>query len=421
MRRRSLLDHHYEPIGRNRDLDRQDGSAVGVERSGHYNVAGKTVQIDLDRLRSIPEVHDHAGAAITAGVKQVRNRIANIWAAAFFRRSDGVVERQSGQGCFDRTILSRCGKSRGWSKRDEREGGSIFCAAEPKESQDASQSIMYSSPDISESTRDFTNLCYTCQMNPEEPAGSEGLSERAYRRVRDRILKGEYTFGTIISRRDLANELGMSLVPVNEAMSRLENEYLIENTPRVGTKVKTPTPQDIRGFWAVREGLETQSARLFARMATKKERGELIGLGKALDVKHESTTSSEEPEPQALYEWRCLHMRYHTRIAECTKLPFLAQQIERNQLLVFNWFYDQQLYGGRKLPPRWHEQLAQSLADGSEEEADAAMRRHLHNKLEELMLSLERFLLMDESHLLRWTTGVQQAVDDIMLTDGGKP
>lgn len=258
------------------------------------------------------------------------------------------------------------------------------------------------------------------QTGDELKQETDNLSEQAYRYVRDRILKGEYTFGTIISRRDLAQELGMSLVPVNEAMSRLENEYLIENTPRVGTKVRTPTPQDIRGFWAVREGLETQSARLFARMATQKERGELIELGRALDVKHESTTTPEEPDPRALYGWRCAHMHFHTRIAECTKLPFLAQQIERNQLLVFNWFYDQQLYGGRKLPAHWHEQLAQSLANGSEEEADAAMRYHLHNKLEELMLSLESFLLMDASYLQRWTSGMRQPSDRGLLMDSRK-
>lgn len=243
-----------------------------------------------------------------------------------------------------------------------------------------------------------------------EEKGNE-LSEQAYRRVRERILKGEYTFGMVLSRRDLANEFGMSLVPINEAMSRLENEYLIENTPRVGTKVRTPTPQDIRGFWAVREGLETQSARLYARNATPKERVELIELARELDAMHELTTSSEQPDPSVLYDWRCTHMRFHTRIAECTKLPFLTQQIEKNQLLVFNWFYDHQLYGGRQLPAHWHEQLAHSLATGSEEIADAAMRKHLHNKLEELMRSLERFLLMDESHLLRWSAAMWQGAE----------
>jgi len=238
------------------------------------------------------------------------------------------------------------------------------------------------------------------------------LSGQVYRYVRDRILSGEYTFGTVISRRDLAQELGMSLVPVNEAMSRLENEYLIENTPRVGTKVRTPTPQDIRGFWAVREGLETQSARFFARMATKKERSEILEMARELDRTHESATGAEEPDPQSLHQWRCEHMRFHTRIAECTRLPFLATQIERNQLLVFNWFYDHQLYGGRRLPAHWHEQLARVLANGSEEEADAAMRKHLHNKLEELMLSLERFLLMDESHLQRWSSAMAQSASE---------
>lgn len=238
-------------------------------------------------------------------------------------------------------------------------------------------------------------------MASEKVAANDGFAEQAYRVVRDRILSGEYSFGTVISRRALAEALGMSLVPVNEAMSRLENEYLIENTPRVGTKVRTPTPQDIRGFWAVREGLETQAARLFARMATRRERAELIVMAKSLDRNHEAATDAEEPNAKALYAWRCEHMLFHTRIAECTKLPFLARQMETNQLLVFNWFYDHHLYGGRKLPAKWHEQLAQCLANGTEDQADAAMRKHLHNKLEELMLSLEGYLMMDESQLPR--------------------
>lgn len=245
-------------------------------------------------------------------------------------------------------------------------------------------------------------------MAPERDEKHDELSERAYRRVRERILTGEYTFGMVLSRRDLANEFGVSLVPINEAMSRLENEYLIENTPRVGTKVRTPTPQDIRGFWAVREGLETQAARLYARVATNRERQELIDMGKELDLMHESITSADDLSPKSLYPWRCAHMRFHIRIAECTNLPFLAQQIEKNQLLVFNWFYDHQLYGGRKLPGHWHELLARSLAEGSEEIADTAMRKHLHNKLEELMRSLERFLLMDESYLAKWSQVMSQ-------------
>jgi DNA-binding GntR family transcriptional regulator len=236
-------------------------------------------------------------------------------------------------------------------------------------------------------------------------ANTESLAEQAYRVIRERILKGEYSFGMVISRRDLAAELGMSIVPVNDALARLENEYLVENTPRVGTKVRVPTPQDIRGFWAVREGLETQAARLFAKAATFKEREGLVGLGIELDLLHDRTTNSEEPDSRALYEWRCAHMNFHTRIAECTGVPFLSRAIAKNQLLVFNWFYDHQLYGGRKLPAQWHEQLARGLAEGSEEVADAAMRKHLRNRIEDLMLRLERYLTMDASQLTKLNSG----------------
>lgn len=253
-------------------------------------------------------------------------------------------------------------------------------------------------------------------MDIEKNEKRDDLAELAYRRVRDRILSGEYSFGTVINRRELAAEFEMSLVPVNEAMSRLENEYLIENTPRVGTKVRTPTPQEIRGFWAVREGLETQAARIFSRVATDRQREELIEMAIQLDAMHASATGPEEPDPRALYQWRCVHMRFHMRIAECTNLPFLTQQIERNQLLVFNWFYDHQLYGGRKLPAHWHEQLARALAEGSEEGADAATRKHLHNKLEELMLSLERFLHMDEAYFVRWNKAMSQAPTELSAT-----
>lgn len=257
-------------------------------------------------------------------------------------------------------------------------------------------------------------------MNALKAGGSGQLADNAYLRIRERILSGEYTFGMVISRRNLAKEFGVSLVPINEAISRLENEYLIENTPRVGTKVRVPTPQEIRGFWAVREGLETQAARLFASVATDRERADLIEMAQQLDRMHESSTDSDEPDPSRLYPWRCAHMQFHMRIAEGTRLPFLTQQIEKNQILVFNWFYDHQLYARRKLPSHWHEQLARALVNGSPAEADAAMRKHLHNKLEELMRSLEHFLLMDESHLAQWSQSLSQPAGNLVDTAKGK-
>src|SRR5579863_3793778 len=109
-----------------------------------------------------------------------------------------------------------------------------------------------------------------------KPRESDSLSGEAYVIVRERILRGELAIGQVISRRKLAAELGMSFLPVTEALIRLENEGLLESRPRAGTRVKVPTRQDVEGHYVVREALEAQAAMLFAERAQRGERSELM-------------------------------------------------------------------------------------------------------------------------------------------------
>ena len=57
------------------------------------------------------------------------------------------------------------------------------------------------------------------------------------------------------------------MVPVGEALQRLESDGLVESRPRSGTVVDA-FREDVRGHYVVREALETQAARLFAEKAT---------------------------------------------------------------------------------------------------------------------------------------------------------
>ena len=110
------------------------------------------------------------------------------------------------------------------------------------------------------------------------------LSHQAYLLIRDRILSGQIPFGASVSRRELSRELGMSTLPVTEALRRLESEKLIEAVPRVGTVVRVPTRQDVLGFYVVREALESQAARLFAEKATFADRQKLLQSARNLDA-----------------------------------------------------------------------------------------------------------------------------------------
>src|SRR5688572_3588299 len=75
---------------------------------------------------------------------------------------------------------------------------------------------------------------------------STTLAEDAYNGIRDRILRGVFPIGSSLSRRKLAEMLGMSQLPVSEALQRLESDGLVETKARAGTRVRNPTPEDIR-------------------------------------------------------------------------------------------------------------------------------------------------------------------------------
>ncbi|MFV0435304.1 MAG: GntR family transcriptional regulator [Leucobacter sp.] len=66
---------------------------------------------------------------------------------------------------------------------------------------------------------------------------AESKSERAYRLIRDRISSGQYVPGYRLVLAPIANELGMSVVPVREAIRRLEAEQLVTFERNVGAQV----------------------------------------------------------------------------------------------------------------------------------------------------------------------------------------
>jgi DNA-binding GntR family transcriptional regulator len=65
----------------------------------------------------------------------------------------------------------------------------------------------------------------------------ESKSERAYRLIRDRIDGGQYVPGYRLVLAPIANELGMSVVPVREAIRRLEAEQLVTFERNIGAQV----------------------------------------------------------------------------------------------------------------------------------------------------------------------------------------
>ena len=102
------------------------------------------------------------------------------------------------------------------------------------------------------------------------------LADQAYAAIRENILRGHLRPGTPLSRRRLAEELGMSIVPIAEALRRLEDDRLVESRARAGTRVRIHTDDDVRELYELREALESQSALVDhtqRRVACSRQRG----------------------------------------------------------------------------------------------------------------------------------------------------
>jgi DNA-binding GntR family transcriptional regulator len=217
-------------------------------------------------------------------------------------------------------------------------------------------------------------------------AGGTSLADRAYLAIRDQILRGQLRPGTPVSRRNVAAELGMSVLPVTDALRRLQEDGLLETRARAGTRVRVPTDPEVRQRYELREALESQSARLFAERSTAAERRAIEASARVVDGSFERLERAR-PDATRGFAVHQRHVQFHMAIAEGARSPLLREMIERTHVLVFNWLF--QVTARRTpLPARFHAELGAALASGDPDRADAAMRAHVRHGLSEVAAHL---------------------------------
>jgi DNA-binding GntR family transcriptional regulator len=240
----------------------------------------------------------------------------------------------------------------------------------------------------------------------KELVETSSLAAEAYAIVRQRILSGELGLGQVISRRKLAAELGMSFLPVSEALLRLEFEGLLESRPRAGTRVRIPSPEDVQGHFVVREALEVQAAVLFTTGATAAERADLRKMAARVDMLR------LQPD-KILYIG--IHMKLHRRIAECARCVALSEAIEKTHALNTIWFGAIRDPAPND-PPTRHEYLMEALSSGDSLRAAQATREHLAVGMQRTLDVLEPYFRLRKANgrtffrsdrkLRRTTTGL---------------
>ena len=147
---------------------------------------------------------------------------------------------------------------------------------------------------------------------------SKTVSSMAQSRIRAAILEGVLPSGSRIDQNQLAIDLNISLVPVREALKKLESEGFVQIIPRKGAFVTNTSAQDMEDLYFARSILEGQAGYHAAINLTERDL-------KQLDKLHEQIGQVLEVHNYA--EFTQLNRRFHFLIYDAAGSTYLSGMI----------------------------------------------------------------------------------------------
>jgi DNA-binding GntR family transcriptional regulator len=210
--------------------------------------------------------------------------------------------------------------------------------------------------------------------------GFQTLKSQVYQTLRREILSGATPPGTRLVRRTLSQRLGVSPIPVIEALHHLEKDGLVESQPMYGHRVRALSVESARNDHILREAIECQAARLCAQNASAEQLDTLARQAAELDKMLKSDPEGATPAEE--------HLEFHLGVARATGYHGLVDALQNlwfRRLMVFNTVNAAAL----GLPRNWHGQLVKALATRDPDIAERAMREHVQFNVAQQMKMLE--------------------------------
>ncbi|MGW3993634.1 GntR family transcriptional regulator [Amycolatopsis sp. NPDC004772] len=149
------------------------------------------------------------------------------------------------------------------------------------------------------------------------------LSEQVHAHLRDAIMRGQYSPGEALKPQDLAQDRGVSLAVVREALVRLVGEGLADRLPNRGFAV--PAVSD-RRWQEVAEARRTVEP-LVLRLSL--ERGDLAWEARVRATHHRLARTSPGEGRHYSAEWAEAHRIFHRTLLEGCGNPVLLETFDR--------------------------------------------------------------------------------------------
>ena len=198
------------------------------------------------------------------------------------------------------------------------------------------------------------------------------FAEQAYDHIVTQLLRRDLRPGDLLDRKQIAEDLGISLIPVSDAVQRLTLEGFLTTRRRQGTFVRPPSIEDVRGQFLLREALECQSARLYRGEKLRKTLPRLRKLARAAD-------KAADAGRQLWTE----DFASHQALVALTECDALVSCFER--VVNLSLFHQTALISPmQQTTYDRHSELLDDLCNASVEDAESRIREHLRSGKETL-------------------------------------
>ncbi|MBI1280639.1 MAG: FCD domain-containing protein [Anaerolineaceae bacterium] len=206
-------------------------------------------------------------------------------------------------------------------------------------------------------------------------------NEAVYDMLRQSIIEGEYEPGSRLVIDDLAESLGVSQIPIREALRQLEADGFITFEPYVGATLTEINANFIFEIFALLESLEVICSRAACRCMSEREMDNLAEIITNMDK------NLENPE-----QWSQENKQLHLFVCECSKNVLTTKMTHK---VLDHWdrlrlHYLKDVFGYRiGDAQREHKQILAAFRSRNPDTVEKAVREHNQNALQSYLQHLQ--------------------------------
>lgn len=196
------------------------------------------------------------------------------------------------------------------------------------------------------------------------------LADQVFEKLENDIIQGVYPRGEILTELKLVDQLGVSRTPIRDALRRLEQERLIEDTGK-GSRVVGITEEDLEDIMNIRQRIEGLAAYYAAKNMTPEGLAELTHIVDLQDFYYDKGDAEQLRQVDEQFHDLICYLSKRTVIMD-TLIPLHRKTRRYRRISMEDW---SRTVNTRKE----HKAIFDAMASGDADLAESLMAKHIEN------------------------------------------